>query len=186
MFFLVIYMFAELDDMIKGQDDFKQDLVEILKDKSKTISVFDQMNCTNELWEGLKFVQGKHKKDFFETYCKYFILRINDIKDDKNDYDSETFDFDEFVKFVVMLENNYYEIGDMDVMRSEAFRSIYAIISLYTTFVLEEPIHPVGTKFPGELEVEYDDGVYYCPVKENNVDNPKAICQFCIAEQLEY
>ena len=71
-------------------------------------------------------------------------------------------------------------------MRSEAFRSIYAIISLYTTFVLEEPIHPVGTKFPGELEVEYDDGVYYCPVKENNVDNPKAICQFCIAEQLEY
>jgi len=176
-------MFAELDDMIKGQDDFKQDLVEILKDKSKTISVFDQMNCTNELWEGLKFVQGKHKKDFFETYCKYFILRINDIKDDKND---ETFDFDEFVKFVVMLENNYYEIGDKDVMRSEAFRSIYAIISLYTTFVLEEPIHPVGTKFPGELEVEYDDGVYYCPVKENNVDNPKAICQFCIAEQLEY
>jgi uncharacterized protein (UPF0305 family) len=179
-------MFAELDDMIKENNDSKQDLVDILRNKSKDISVFDQMKCTNELWEGLKYVQGKHKKDFFDVYCKHFILRINDIKDDKTDYDDERFDFEEFVKSVVMLETNFNEVDDKEVMKSEAFRYIYAIISLYTTFILDEPIHPAGTKFPGELEVEYKDGVYYCPVKENNEDNPKAICQFCIAEQLEY
>ena len=99
---------------------------------------------------------------------------------------NESFDFDEFVKSVVNLETNYNEPIEEDGKSSEEFKRIYTAISLYTTFVLDEPIHPVGTMFPGHLEVEYHDGVYYCPVKKNNEDNPRAVCQFCIAEQLEY
>ncbi|MDR0911042.1 MAG: DUF2115 domain-containing protein [Methanobrevibacter sp.] len=28
--------------------------------------------------------------------------------------------------------------------------------------------------------------MFYCPVKENNIDNPKPVCKFCIAEQSEF
>ena len=66
------------------------------------------------------------------------------------------------------------------------FPLIYGIVSLYTTFVLEEPIHPVGTPFPGSLEVEEIDGKYYCPVKDANIDSPNAVCKMCLAEQLEF
>ena len=113
-------------------------------------------------------------------------MRITEVRDNDDDFEGETFDFDEFVKSVVNLETNYNEPIEEDGKSSEEFKRIYTAISLYTTFVLDEPIHPVGTKFPGHLEVEYHDGVYYCPVKKNNEDNPRAVCQFCIAEQLEY
>jgi len=59
----------------------------------------------------------------------------------------------------------------------------YLILSLYTTFIQEEPVHPVGTPFPGRLKVRESKGIYYCPVKENNKNNPLAVCGFCIAEQ---
>ena len=46
-----------------------------------------------------------------------------------------------------------------------------------------EPIHPVGTPFPGGFEVKYEDDIYLCPVKDKQKDNPNAVCGFCIAEQ---
>ena len=63
---------------------------------------------------------------------------------------------------------------------------IYGIVSLYTTYILEEPIHPVGTPFPGSLKVEEKDGVFYCPVKDANLESPNAVCKMCIAEQLDF
>lgn len=64
-----------------------------------------------------------------------------------------------------------------------AFFKIYKIISLYTTFILVESVHPVGTPFPGGLQVKYDGEKFLCPVKERQKDNPGAVCGFCIAEQ---
>ncbi|MGZ7108680.1 MAG: DUF2115 family protein, partial [Methanobacterium sp.] len=63
------------------------------------------------------------------------------------------------------------------------FFKIYKIVSLYTTFILDEPIHVVGTPFPGGFKVKYENGRYLCPVKEKQKDNPGAVCGFCIAEQ---
>ena len=60
---------------------------------------------------------------------------------------------------------------------------MYVITSLYTTFILEEPIHPVGSEFPGNLKVEKRNGIFLCPVKDNQKDNPNAICHLCLAEQ---
>ena len=57
------------------------------------------------------------------------------------------------------------------------------ITALYTTFILEEPIHPVGSEFPGNLKVEKRNGKYLCPVKDNQKDNENAVCHLCLAEQ---
>ena len=67
--------------------------------------------------------------------------------------------------------------------KEDKFPLIYVITSLYTTFILEEPIHPVGSEFPGNLKISEEKGTYYCPVKDNQKDNPNAICHLCLAEQ---
>ena len=73
---------------------------------------------------------------------------------------------------------NYFGGGDND-----KFPLIYVITSIYTTFILEEPIHPVGSEFPGSLKVEEKNGKFFCPVKDNQKDNVDAICHLCLAEQ---
>ena len=60
------------------------------------------------------------------------------------------------------------------------------IASFYATFILEESIHPVGTPFPGSLKLEEENGKYYCPVKDSNIDVPNAFCNICLAEQLDF
>ena len=167
-------MFAKFNEMIENEDNSKTDLLENLKELARTISIYDQMKVAGELRENLDDIQGPLREEFYKVYAKYFVVRITEVRDN------------EFVKSVVNLETNYNEPIEEDGKSSEEFKRIYTAISLYTTFVLDEPIHPVGTKFPGHLEVEYHDGVYYCPVKKNNEDNPRAVCQFCIAEQMEY
>lgn len=177
-------MFNELNKLIKNKDNSKISLVTALKDLSKTISIYDQMKVTNEIRENLIYIEGSLKESFFETYVNS-IIRVNDVKNDKNIYLNECFDFKEFVKSILTLENQYYE-NQKNKEISEEFKKIGLITSLYTTFILDEPIHPTGTKFPGNLELTYKNGTYYCPVKENNKNNPYAVCQFCIAEQLDF
>ncbi len=53
----------------------------------------------------------------------------------------------------------------------------------FRMFVLKEPAHPVGTPFPGGHEVETDEGIFYCPVRDKADDVPYAVCPFCPAKQ---
>ncbi|MGB9838807.1 DUF2115 family protein [Methanothermobacter sp.] len=58
-----------------------------------------------------------------------------------------------------------------------------SIFDINRTFILSEPLHPVGTPFPGGYSVTEEHGTYYCPVKDKQKDNPSALCDICIAEQ---
>jgi uncharacterized protein (UPF0305 family) len=64
-----------------------------------------------------------------------------------------------------------------------AIRFLKYLLAGYCMLVLDEPGHPVGTPFPGGDEVEYTDGVYYCPVREKAGDVDAALCPFCPARQ---
>jgi uncharacterized protein (UPF0305 family) len=108
--------------------------------------------------------------------------RLKDINSDNNHY-SHPVDKEEFIDAVATLKS--YHVNESMTSKTK-FPLIYGIISIYTTFVLEEPIHPVGTPFPGSLYVEEHDGVFYCPVKDANLESPNAVCKMCIAEQLEF
>lgn len=177
-------IFKELKSIANEKEIEKHSLLILLKDLIKNISIFDQMNVTNQLRENLKEVQGAYQEEVLEIYVKHFVMRIKDIKEDKYNYPDELFNKTEYLESIDLFEKQEQaNEGDLD---DEKFRIIYIAISLYTTFILEEPIHPVGSPFPGGLKVELKEGVYYCPVKENNKDNPKAVCRFCIAEQLPH
>ena len=140
------------------------------------------MDITAELVEDMKYVQSEYREKTKEVYIKYFLGRITDIRSDETQYNA-TIDKEDFIDSVATLKSYHKEES---ITSKTKFPLVYGIVSLYTTYILEEPIHPVGTPFPGSLKVIEKDGVFYCPVKEANLEAPNAVCKMCIAEQLEF
>jgi uncharacterized protein (UPF0305 family) len=111
------------------------------------------------------------------------MIRIREVKDDKSYYTGPV-DVEELNTAIEILAEQEKMAENME-NTDMAFLKIYSIISLYTTFIKDEPIHQVGTLFPGGFTVKKEGAKYTCPVKENNNENPLALCPFCIAEQDE-
>jgi len=97
-----------------------------------------------------------------------------------NGYVRETFwnFIEEEADLLLHFYNINYKDMKLDNNQHINFFKKYKLISFYTTFILDEPIHPVGMPFPGGFKVKYENGTYYCPVKENQKDNPGAVCEF--------
>lgn len=165
----------------KKQDITVDELLKLLKIEVRNIHIHDIMRACAFLTEEGKFVHKSYREKFYESYIKSFILRVKEIKEDKNIYNDHV-DVEELKKSMRQLEEQETVLLEMYTQDSN-FLKIYQIISLYTTFVINEPIHIVGTEFPGNFKVKYDKGKYLCPVKEKQKDNPNAVCGFCIAEQ---
>ena len=74
------------------------------------------------------------------------------------------------------IKNNY--IGDLSFADDVVIEKIKVednklILQGYNMFNVRE-------------RVEEKDGVFYCPVKDANLESPNAVCKMCIAEQLEF
>jgi len=160
----------------------KNELLDVLKKYASGISIFDFMEITNELMEEVKFVQEDYAKKSQPMYIKYLLNRVNEIKNDKNHYGS-TIEKNRFLESIDTLKEFYN--SDSESVKSKS-PLVFVLISLYSTFILEEPIHPVGTVFPGSLEIIKKNNEYFCPVKESNLDSPNAVCKFCISKQLDF
>lgn len=159
----------------------KKQLLRILRNESDDIHIFDIMTSYVQLVEDGKYVQSNYQKDYLEAYIKGFLMRVKEIRDDKTDYKG-FINNEELEEALNILKNQEEMIEKERSIESNFFR-IYEVVSLYTTFILEEPIHIVGTLFPGGFKVKFEGNNYYCPVKEKQKDNPGAVCGFCIAEQ---
>jgi uncharacterized protein (UPF0305 family) len=158
----------------------KQEILDILRKEASEVHITDIMNFYLNLAAEGKYVQEHYKKEYLEAYVKGFILRIKEIKDNENYYEGLV-DKNELKKALKLL--NQQEKNIREFTGDHRSFKLYALISLYTTFILDEPIHIVGTLFPGGFRVKYENKIYYCPVKEAQKDNPNAVCGFCIAEQ---
>lgn len=172
---------AELKILSKQDDISKSEIMVILKKYARIISVNDLMLATARMRKDGEFVQANYREKYLKIYIKYFIMRMKEVKENE-DYIDSTIDKTSFDESFPMLQRTFQKekLSDAD---DDKFPLIYVITSLYTTFILEEPIHPVGSEFPGSLFVEERNGQYYCPVKGNQDDNPNAICHLCLAEQ---
>ena len=178
-------MFEKFDALI-GEDDkiSKDDLMNVLKEELIDVSVFDLMIISAEIIENNKYVQKSYQEKSKKIYVDSFINRVNEIRSNDTVYD-DYFNRDDFVEKLNNLKD-IFKLVSKD--RKNKSSIISFVVSLYTTFVLDEPIHPIpiGTPFPGSLEVIMENGVYYCPVKEANIDTPNSVCRLCIAEQLDF
>lgn len=175
---------TELKEISSNDIITKNELMVILKKYARIISVNDLMLATARMREDGKYVQAQYREKYLKVYIKYFILRMREVINNNNDMKS-SIDKDTLDESFYLLESTFERERDTKYIGDgeDKFPLIYVITSLYTTFVLEEPIHPVGSEFPGNLEVEERNGTFYCPVKDNQKDNDNAICHLCLAEQ---
>lgn len=161
----------------------KDKLLMILKKESDDIHITDIMISYVQLVEDGKYVQSGYQKEYLKAYIKGFLMRVKEIRNDNAEY-KDNIDIKEFKEAFKTLEEQEKMVEKEKTLESNFFK-IYKIVSIYTTFILEEPIHIVGTLFPGSFRVKLENEIYYCPVKEKQKDNPGAVCGFCIAEQDE-
>jgi uncharacterized protein (UPF0305 family) len=159
----------------------KEDLLVVLKKEASNISIVDIMTAYAYLVDEGKYVQGNYREEYLKAYSQGFILRVKEIRDNKSRFKGNV-DKSEFKEALELLNEQEKMFIKLRSKESNFFK-IYKIVSIYTTFVLDEPIHVVGTPFPGGFKVKYENGTYLCPVKEKQKDNPTAVCGFCIAEQ---
>lgn len=172
---------TELKKLSQNDKIKKSEIMEILKKYARIISVNDLMLATARMRKDGEYVQANYREKYLKVYIKYFIMRMKEVKE-KEDYEDIAIDKASFDESFPMLERTF-EKERLSNAEDDKFPLIYVITALYTTFILEEPIHPVGSEFPGSLFVEEIDGEYFCPVKENQKDNTNAICHLCLAEQ---
>ncbi|GAB4310957.1 MAG: DUF2115 domain-containing protein [Methanobacteriaceae archaeon] len=175
-------MLIDLCNLTRQNSLTKNDLLKALQNLSKKIELKDIVKCSLYIHKDAECIHTGYRNEFIKTETE-FIIRIREVKDDQPKYKGHV-DLAE-LKFAVELlleqEKTAQEMEDYE----PALVRIYSIISLYTTFIKEEPIHKVGTPFPGGFMVKKEADRYTCPVKDNNQDNPLALCPFCIAEQDE-
>lgn len=171
----------ELKEILSNDIITKNDVMAILKKYARIISPYDLMLATARMREDGKYVQSQYREKYLEIYIRYFIMRMKEVADNNENMADEidVYTLDEAYPLLVKSfdENRISDNHD------DKFPLIYVITSLYTTFILEEPIHPVGSEFPGSLKVTKENNTYYCPVKDNQKENPNAICHLCLAEQ---
>ncbi len=172
-------MCDDFANLISNDKNISCDYVmDILKKYSSTISVFDMMEFSSQVIEENKYVQESYREDSQKSYVESFLFRVRDISNDKNTY-AKNIDKKAFMNAITTFKTNYTN-------ENTKSKLIFSIASIYATFVLEEPIHPVGTPFPGSLKVEENGGEFLCPVKDANKDTPNAVCNICLAEQLDF
>lgn len=174
-------LFYDLEGLLKNNDTIIGNSVfQILKNHSSTVSVFDMMRFTSHVMEENRYVHESYHEDSQKSYIESFLMRVRDIAKDVNDYE-KTIDREELRNAIESLKANY----STETSKNKT-PLIFYLGSLYATFILEESIHPVGTPFPGLLKVEEKHGKFYCPVRDANIDTPNAVCNICLAEQLDF
>ncbi len=176
-------MFEKFDALI-GEDDkiSKDDLMLVLKEELIDVSVFDMMIISAEIIENNKYVQESYQEKSKKIYIDFFLNRVKEIRSNDTVY-NDYFDRDDFVEKLNQLKD-IYKHSSLD--RKNKSPIINLVVSLYTTFVLDEPIHPIGTPFPGNLKIKKLGKFYYCPVKATQKNTEGAVCNICISREIDY
>lgn len=172
-------MAEKIEDLDFSKKIMKNELLDVLKKEASQIHMHDIMLASAFIQEDAKYMPAGYREEFVETFTKAFINRFKDIKEDKNDYEGYV-DNKKLKEFIEVLEN---QIKESKIRQEHYFLRLAKIVSIYTTFILEASIHPVGTSFPGGFKLKFENGEYLCPVKEKQLNTPGALCRFCVSKQ---
>ncbi len=178
-----LQLFDDFSYLVSNEHNITSNSVfEILKKYSSGISVFDIMDFSSHVIEENKYVHESYREDSEKSYIESFLLRVNAISKDASEYSADI-DKESLIEAIEILKSNY----ENESQKSESKHLlIFYIASFYATFVLEEPIHLIGTPFPGSLKIKEENGKFYCPVKDANLESPNAVCKMCLAKQLDF
>ena len=97
-------MYDDFSNVVSNEESISTNSVlDILKEYSSNISVFDLMAVNAEMIEESKYVQENYKHKSHAVYVKYFLGRIKDISSDEHHY-AKSINKEEFVDAVATLK----------------------------------------------------------------------------------
>lgn len=128
----------------------QNELLTILQEEARKLTLQDIMACSLRIQQEAQCIHTSYKKDYIKAETA-LIIRIREVVADNLDYTGQL-DVEELNTAINLLEGQEKMAGEL-IDFEPAFLRIYTLISLYTTFIKEEPIHQVGTPFPGGFEV---------------------------------
>jgi uncharacterized protein (UPF0305 family) len=172
-------MIDKIEELDFSREISKNELLEALKKEASKIHMHDIMLASAFIQEDAKYMQAGYREDFVETFIKAFINRFKDIREDKTRYEGYV-DTKKLREFIKVLET---QMEESKIKQELYFLRLAKIVSIYTTFILEASIHPVGTSFPGGFKLKFKNGEYLCPVKDKQLNTPGALCRFCVSKQ---
>lgn len=175
-------MLSKLKSLTLQGQITKNELLCVLMEEASNFNLQDIVSCSLQIHQEAQCIHTSYKIEYIKAEIG-FLIRIREVKDDHFHYNGQV-DVEELNTAIGVLEEQEKMAKETEEINPTILK-IYSIISLYTTFIKDEPIHQVGTLFPGGFTVKKDGDNYTCPVKDNNDDNPLALCPFCIAEQDE-
>jgi uncharacterized protein (UPF0305 family) len=172
-------MTETVEDLDFSRKISKNELLMVLKKEASRIHMQDIMLASAYIQEDAKYMPAGYREEFVETFTRAFITRFKDIKEDKENYEGyiDNNNLQEFIKLLLK------QIKESKTEQEIYFLRLAKIVSIYTTFILEASIHPVGTSFPGGFKIKFENGEYLCPVKEKQLNTPGALCYFCVSKQ---
>ena len=177
----VTQMIETIEELDFSNNISKNELLHVLKKEVSRIHMHDIMRASAYIHEDAKYMQAGYREEFIKTFTKAFINRFKDISEDKLNYEGYI-DNKKLQEFLEVLNT---QIEESKIISELYFLRLAKIVSIYTTFILETSIHPVGTSFPGGFTLKFENGVYLCPVKEKQMNTPGALCRFCVSKQDE-
>jgi len=172
-------MIDKIEELDFSRKISKNELLSVLKKEASNIHMHDIMLASAFIQEDAKYMQAGYREEFVETFTKAFINRFKDIREDKTNYKGYI-DNKKLKEFLKVLET---QMEESKIKQELYFLRLAKIVSIYTTFILEASIHPVGTSFPGGFKLKFKNGEYLCPVKEKQLNTPGALCRFCVSKQ---
>jgi len=172
-------MAEKVEELDFSQEITKNELLKVLKKEASKIHMHDIMLASAYIQEDAKYMHAGYREEFIETFTKAFINRFKDIREDKRNYEGHINN----KKLQEFLEVLNKQIEESQIRSELYFLQLAKVVSIYTTFILEASIHPVGTSFPGGFKLKFENGEYLCPVKEKNMNTPGALCRFCVSKQ---
>lgn len=159
----------------------KMDLLYLIKKEANSVHIQEIMRAAGFLRKDAQYMPLREREDYVKRFSKAFFIRIRDIKEDKKYY-SGYVPSDRLKEFLEVLELQEKQAQTQD---EKCFQRIAQLVATYTTFIREESIHPVGTKFPGGFVLRKVNDKYLCPVKNKQLNTPSALCRFCVSIQDE-
>lgn len=172
-------MIDEIEELDFSKKISKNELLGILKNEASMIHMHDIMLASVFIQEDAKYMPAGYREDFIKNFTRAFIIRFKDIREDKTNYEGYI-NTQKLKEFMEVLEN---QMKESKTEQEQIFLRLARIVSVYTTFILESSIHPVGTSFPGGFKLKFENGEYLCPVKDKQIDTPGALCRFCVSRQ---
>ncbi|ADL58797.1 DUF2115 domain-containing protein [Methanothermobacter marburgensis] len=139
----------------------------ILRECAASISIFDIIRIREFIERECAHVPRGYREAYIKTYTGIAVEAVLALKGGVGDITADR-------KSLLRTLKRLYDTSSP---------LIVVLTVIYRNFILSEPLHPVGTPFPGSYSVTEEHGTYYCPVKDKQKDNPSALCDICIAEQ---